>query len=138
LLQELKGEKTETNLLARIWRIKLVQKYSKSHQSVKLLENKIKDLEELQKGYQNFFTFLQIENFADFRQKCSDEIFLITIQKFILEEFLTIGELNFFLNNFDENTKKNIDYFLSKVLVNQEFNYLNNFIKDCEQAVYFS
>ncbi|CAH1756449.1 3920_t:CDS:10 [Entrophospora sp. SA101] len=112
ILRELKGEKTKTNLLSRILRIKLVQECSKNHQSIKLLENKIKDLEELQAEprYQNFFIFLQIENFADFWQKF----------------------------NFDENTKKNIDYFFQRVLVDQEFNYLNNYTKDCEQAVYFN
>jgi hypothetical protein len=49
-------------------RIKLAGEYSKNHQSTKLLERKIKDLEELQTkpNYQNFFAFLQIENFTDF------------------------------------------------------------------------
>ena len=61
-----------------------MQEYSKNHQSTKLLEIKIKDLEELQTkpNYQDFFTFLQLENFADFWQKCSDKDFLLTIQQF--------------------------------------------------------
>ncbi|CAG8609826.1 4003_t:CDS:2, partial [Cetraspora pellucida] len=134
LLRELKGEKVKTNLLSRILQTKLVQEYSKNHQSIKLLENKIKDLEGLQHKYQGFFSFLQIENFGDFWQKCSNEKFLITIRQFISEEFLTIGELNFVLASFDDDTKKNVDYFLTKILINQEFNYLNNHTKSCEQA----
>ena len=139
-MRELKGEKTEINLLARIWRIKLGQEYRQSHQSIKLLTAKIKDCKELQTehNYQNFFTFCQIENFTDFWQKCGDKEFLLTIQQFISQEFLAIGELYFSLTSCDENTKKNIDYFLRKILVSQEFNYLNNYGEICQQSVYFN
>ncbi|CAI2201009.1 6490_t:CDS:1, partial [Funneliformis geosporum] len=140
LLRELRGERAEINLLARIWWINLALEQSKNHQSIKLLENKIKDLEELQTNpnYPNFFIFLQIENFVDFWQKCSNENFLTTIQQFITEEFLAIGELHFFLANFGENAKKNINFFLQKILVEQEFNYLNDCNEICEQTVYFN
>jgi len=63
---------------------------------------------------------------------------LLTIQQFISEEFLTIGELHFFQANFNENTKKNINFFLQKILVDQQLNYLENYIEICEQAVYFN
>ena len=139
-MRELKGEKTETNLLVRVWRIKLGQEYRQSHQSIKLLTTKIKDCEELQTehNYQNFFTFCQIENFTDFWQKCGDKEFLLTIQQFISQEFLAIGELHFSLTSFDENTKESVDYFLRKILVSQEFNYFNNYKIISEQSVYFS
>jgi len=63
---------------------------------------------------------------------------LFTIQQFISEEFLVIGELQFFLAKLDKNTKKNIDYFLKKILVDQEFNYFENYTKISTQSVYFN
>jgi len=140
MLKELQGEKTENNLLSRIFRIKFVQEHSQSHRSTKLLESKIKDLEELQTShdYQNLFAFLQIKNFDDFWQKCSDKEFLVAVQQFISEEFLAIGELHFFLTKFDENTKNNVNHFLKKILADQEFNHFDNYNEICKQSVYFN
>jgi hypothetical protein len=63
---------------------------------------------------------------------------LLASQQFISQEFLAIGELQFSRNRFGENTKKNITYLLRKVLVDQEFNYLNNYQEISEQSVYFN
>jgi hypothetical protein len=136
----LEGEETKVNLLLRVCCLKLMQEYSKNHQSTKLLETKIKDLEELkaEPNYQNFFNFLQLEDFNDFWQKCGNKNFMLTIQQFISEEFSVLGELRFLHDNFDENTKKIINYFLRKILIDQEFNFLNNCGKVCEQAIYFN
>ncbi|MCE8162956.1 MAG: DUF4011 domain-containing protein [Candidatus Moeniiplasma glomeromycotorum] len=140
LLKELKGEPTQTNLLSRIWRIKLFSEYSQVHQSTSRLEEKLKDLETLvnEPNYQKFYTFLQVENFNQFWQKCGDREFLITLQQFISEEFLAVGELCFFFTDCREDTRKNIDYFLRQILINREFNYFNYYEKDSEQAVYFN
>ncbi|CAI2178090.1 9822_t:CDS:2, partial [Funneliformis geosporum] len=99
LLKELKGEKVEINLLSLILSTKLAQECSKNHQSTKLLESKLK----------------------------GEEKFLITIQQFVSEEFLAIGELHFFLAKFDESAKENISYFFQKILVDQELSYLDNY-----------
>lgn len=137
ILKELKGEKNQSNLISKILRIKLISKYNKQHQSVSLLENKLRDLAELRtnKEYQKFLSFLEIETFADFWQKCSNEFFLLNIQQFIAEEFLNIGELSI---NLSEDTKKSVDYLLKEVLINQEFSYLDNYVEITEQAVYFN
>ena len=137
ILKELKGEKTESNLISIILRINLLHQYAKSHNSLELTRNNLNELIVLQKNqqYQKFLFFLQVNNFDDFWKKCSDEEFLLNIQQFINEEFLIIGELTI---NLDEETKKNINYWLKKILVDQELNYLSNYEKIIEQAVYFN
>lgn len=64
----MEGKETENSLLARIWRMNFFQEHSQVHQSPALLETNLKELEELraENNYQNFFAFLQLENFADF------------------------------------------------------------------------
>ncbi|RHZ35995.1 AAA domain-containing protein [endosymbiont GvMRE of Glomus versiforme] len=140
ILKELEGKKTEINLLTRIWRANFFHEYSKIHNSSYLLETKLKELEELraENNYQNFFAFLQVEKFVDFWQRCSDKEFLLTIQQFISEEFLTIGELHFALTKFSYNTRKNINYLLRKILLDQELNYLNSYKENLEQSIYFN
>jgi hypothetical protein len=100
------------------------------------LGTKIKDLKKLQteQKYQNLFSFLEIKDFPDFWQKFNDKEFLFSIQKFISEEFLIIGDLP----NFEEKYQQHINYFLKKILVNQEFDYLDSYEKITEQAVYFN
>lgn len=140
LLKELKGEPTEINLLIQIWKTNLLVENSQTHQSINRLESKIKYLEELKNkpNYQRFFAFLQLESFEDFWQKCGNKEFLVVIQQFISEEFLTIGELHLSLNSYNEDTQNSINYFLKKVLVDQESNYLDSYHQACEQAVYFN
>ena len=137
ILKELKGEKTKFNLISQILRTNLLHKYSEFHHSPEIIKTKLNDLEKLQanKQYQNLFSFLEIENFNDFWQKCSNEEFLIDIQEFISEEFLTIGELSTIS---DKEAKKNISHFLERVLVGHEFSYLGNYEEITEQAVYFN
>lgn len=137
ILKELKGEKTESNLISTILRINLLHQNAKSHNSLELTRNNLNELIDLQKNqqYRKFLIFLQVNNFDDFWKKCSNEEFLINIQQFINEEFLIIGELTI---NLDKETKKNINYLLKKILIKKEFNYLNDWEKITEQSVYFN
>lgn len=133
--QEWQGEKAEINLILRIVKIKLIAQYSQKHRSEILLKAKLQEVKELKNNFQKFFSFWQVESFNDFWQKCSDEEFLLNTQQFIFAEFLTMGEL---ANELSKEGGKNINYLFEKVLVNQEFDYLDNYQKITEQAIYFN
>src|SRR4051794_35014731 len=97
---------------------------------------KIKDLEKLQaeQKCQKLFTFLEIKEFADFWQKFNDKEFLFSVQRFISEEFLVIGDLP----DLEKKYQQHINYFLKKILIDQKFNYLDSYENNIEQAVYFN
>ncbi|CFW93364.1 Putative Superfamily I helicase [endosymbiont DhMRE of Dentiscutata heterogama] len=139
LLQELRGM-GNSKLLSQIFRIKLVWESRKKIAAVHLLERKRNEFIFLSQrpDLKILFFFLDIKSLDEFWQKCSQETFLLSLQKFVNTNFSAVGSLSYLVNSLDKNTQEIVRFLLEKVFNFQEFDWLEDYPKIVEQTVYLN
>ncbi|MCE8163686.1 MAG: DUF4011 domain-containing protein [Candidatus Moeniiplasma glomeromycotorum] len=139
LLQELRGEKG-SKILSQFFRIKLVREKSKDLNTIHLLEKKQSEIKSLsaREELKILFLFLDIKNLKEFWQNCSSENFLLSLQEFVNVNFSVIRDISRLIVEFDENTQTIIEFLLEKVFDLREFDWLENYSKIIEKAVYIN
>jgi hypothetical protein len=141
-LTELGGSLSNSPLLSPIVSSCLLGEIDEKYHSLlaSILKTKIKEVADLTKKEEldKFFYFLNLQNFVEFRENCLDAIFLSEINEFVDQEFFLLGDLQLLLNNCNEETQKNILYFLeSSFQQSRPLNY-DDYVKITEKAVYFN
>jgi hypothetical protein len=141
-LVELEGSLSNSPLLSPIVSSCLLREIDEKYHSLlaSILKKKSKEIADLIKREEldKFFYFLNLQNFVEFRENCLDAVFLSEINEFVDQEFFLLGDLRLLFNNCNEETQKNILYFLENSFQqNRPLNY-DDYIRITEKVVYFN
>jgi len=141
-LAELEEKKSNYSLLSSVVASCLLREIDEKYFSLLAgaLKKKIKEITDLVKKEElnDFFSFLNLQDFADFQECCLDARFLNKINEFIDQEFFSLGDLHLFFSKCNKKTQENILYFLkSSFQQNCPLDY-DDYIKVTERAVYFN
>ena len=141
-LTELGGNSPNSPLLSSVVSSCLLREINEEYSFLlaDVLRRKNKEVADLAKREElnDFFSFLNLQNFVEFQESCLDAIFLSEINEFIDQEFFLLGDLHLLFNNCNEETQKNVLYFLENSFQqNRPLNY-DDYIKITEKAVYFN
>src|SRR3954466_13071634 len=141
-LTELGGNSPNSPLLASVVSSCLLREIDEKYHSLlaSILQEKTQEIADLTKREElgEFFCFLNLQNYGEFRENCLDAIFLSEINEFIDQEFFLLGDLHLLFNNCNEETQKNILYFLENSFQQNSPLSYDDYIKITEKAVYFN
>ncbi|CAI2162089.1 11690_t:CDS:10 [Funneliformis geosporum] len=138
-LTELGGISPNSSLLSSVVSSCLLREINEEYSFLlaDVLRRKSKEVTDLAKREElnDFFSFLNLQNFVGFQESCLDASFLNKINEFVDQEFFLLGDLHLLFNNCNEEAQKNIFYFLENSFQqNSPLNY-DDYIKITEKAV---